>query len=238
MKRQTVLFALASLLIGVMISLHFSIEQDTPERDTRDLWEIRTALLEEQERQQTLQEELNRLKSIEADYQGNHIFNQIHTLRDQISQLQDQAGLTELSDEGIELTLTANFTEADQDEGFPQLTAELLNRLINELNVYGAKHLAVGNERIVQNTAIRDVTGQVYVNRRPISDLPVTISILTDNPDRLKNYMEVGQSVRDLQLHNIKLEMDVRDNITLVPYTDNIVVDYAKISDYNEEGES
>lgn len=238
MKRQTVLFALASLLIGVMISLHFSIEQDTPERDTRDLWEIRTALLEEQERQQTLQEELNRLKSIEADYKGNHIFNQIHTLRDQISQLQDQAGLTELSGAGIELTLTANFVEVDQDEGFPQLTAELLNRLINELNVYGANHLAVENERIVQHTPIRDVTNQVYVNRRPLPDLPITINVLTDNPERLKNYMEVGQSVKDLQLHNIKLDIAVQDNVSLVPYTDNIVIDYANISDYNEEGES
>ena len=77
MKKQTLILALAAFFIGVMISMHLSIEEKTPERDTRDLWEIRTALLEEQERQQTLQDELNELQNVQADYEDNVYGTQI-----------------------------------------------------------------------------------------------------------------------------------------------------------------
>lgn len=236
MKKQTIILALAAFLIGVMISLHLSIEQETPERDTRDLWEIRTALLEEQERQQALQEELNELQNIKVDYEDNVYGTQIQTLRKQISDLQDQAGLTDITGLGVELNLLADYQKANEAEGFPELTSELLNRLINELNVYGAKHLAVGDERIVNHTAIRDVLGRVYVNQRPMRDLPITVTVLTAEPERLINYMEVSQSMNDLAIHNIQLIMEEKQAVTVPKYSEDITLEYVKVTDY-EEGE-
>ncbi|WP_062319808.1 DUF881 domain-containing protein [Halolactibacillus sp. JCM 19043] len=236
MKKQTVILAAAAFFIGVMISLHLSIEEEPKTRDTRDLWEIRTALLEEQERQQVLQEELNELKNIQADYEDNVYVTQTQTLRNQISALQDQAGLTEMTGPGVELTLVADFEQASETEGFPELTSELLNRLVNELNVYGAEHLAIGAERIVNHTAIRDVMGRVYVNQRPLRDLPITILVLTEEPERLINYMEVSQAINDLAIHNIKLTMDEKQTITVPKYSDELTLNYVKVTDY-EEGE-
>ncbi|GEM03514.1 UPF0749 protein YlxX [Halolactibacillus miurensis] len=236
MKKQTVILAAAAFFIGVMISLHLSIEEKPKTRDTRDLWEIRTALLEEQERQQVLQEELNELKNIQADYEDNVYVTQTQTLRNQISALQDQAGLTEMTGPGVELTLVADFEQASETEGFPELTSELLNRLVNELNVYGAEHLAIGAERIVNHTAIRDVMGRVYVNQRPLRDLPITILVLTEEPERLINYMEVSQAINDLAIHNIKLTMDEKQTITVPKYSDELSLNYVKVTDY-EEGE-
>ncbi len=237
MKKQTFILALAAFFIGIMISLHLSIEEETPERDTRDLWEIRTALLEEQERQQALQEELNELQNIQADYEDNVYGTQIQTLRKQISDLQDQAGLTEMTGQGVELTLLADYQRADEAEGFPELTSELLNRLVNELNVYGAKHLAVGEERIVNHTAIRDVLGRVYVNQRPLRDLPVTLTVLTDEPERLINYMEVSQSINDLAIHNIKLTLDKKQTVTVPRYAEGLDLEYVDVTDYEEGDE-
>lgn len=236
MKKQTLILSAAAFFIGVMISLHLSIEEETQERDTRDLWEIRTALLEEQERQQVLQEELNQLKNIQADYEDNVYVTQIQTLRNQISNLQDQAGLTDMTGPGVELTLMANYQQANETEGFPELTSELLNRLVNELNVYGAEHLAIGAERIVNHTAIRDVMGRVYINQRPLRELPITIQVLTEEPERLINYMEVSQAINDLAIHNIKLTMDEKQTITVPKYSDELALDYVKVTDY-EEGE-
>ena len=237
MKKQTLILALAAFFIGVMISMHLSIEEKTPERDTRDLWEIRTALLEEQERQQTLQDELNELQNVQADYQDNVYGTQIQTLRKQISELQDQAGLTEMTGQGVELKLVADYQQADESEGFPELTGELLNRLINELNLYGAKHLAVGDERIVNHTAIRDVLGSVYVNQRPIRDLPVTVRVLTDEPERLINFMEVSQSMNDLAIHNIALTMAEKQAVTVPRYTGDLALEYVDVTDYEEGDE-
>ncbi|MGM0522712.1 MAG: DUF881 domain-containing protein [Bacillota bacterium] len=234
MKKQTLILALAAFFIGVMISLHLSIEEEAPERDTRDLWEIRTALLEEQERQQALQEELNELQNIQADYEDNVYSTQIQTLRKQISDLQDQAGLTEMTGRGVELTLVADYQQA---EGFPELTSELLTRLINELNVYGTKHLAVGGERIVNHTAIRGVSGRVYVNQRPLRDLPITVTVLTDEPERLINYMEVSQSINDLAIHNITLTMDEKQTVTVPRYAEDLALRYVDVTDYEEGDE-
>ncbi|GEM00694.1 Uncharacterized conserved protein YlxW, UPF0749 family [Halolactibacillus halophilus] len=237
MNKQTFILALAAFFIGVLISLHLSIEEETPERDTRDLWEIRTALLEEQEQQQTLQDELNDLKNIQVDYEDNVYGTQIRTLRKQINDLQDQAGLTEMTGQGVELMLVADYEQANESEGFPELTSELLNRLVNELNVYGANHLAVGDERIVNHTAIRDVLGRVYINQRPLRDLPVTVKVLTDDPERLINYMEVSQSLNDLAIHNISLTMNDKQSVTVPSYTGDFVLEHVDVKDYEEGDE-
>lgn len=237
MKKETIMFALAAFFIGLMVSIHLSIEEEKPKRDTRDLWEIRTALLEEQERQKALQDELNQLKNIRTDYEDNLFVNQLQTLQDQIQSLQQEAGLTEMSGQGIELTLTPNYQVAEENEGFPELTAELLNRLINELNVYGSKFIAVDNERIVSHTPIRDVVGRVYVNQRPLRDLPVTIYILTDDPETLINYMEVSQSLNDLAIHNISLEIKESQSVTIPRYSGDMTLNYVNVLDYEEEGE-
>ncbi|UTW70967.1 DUF881 domain-containing protein [Anaerobacillus sp. HL2] len=47
--------------------------------------------------------------------------------------------------------------------------------LINELNIYNAKEIAIGSQRIISTSAIRDVNGVTHVNARRIPNLPLKI---------------------------------------------------------------
>src|SRR5690606_41277358 len=43
----------------------------------------------------------------------------------------------------------------------PQTVSPItLKRLINELNMYGAKHISIDGERLVNTTVIRDINGE------------------------------------------------------------------------------
>lgn len=224
-----ILLASATLVLGFMISLHLNVASEVEERDTRDLWEIRSLLIEEQSRQQELQEEYNRLETIKREYETSSHSGQINTLRESIQMLELEAGLTRVEGEGIVISLQPNYGGSEIEDGFPELDSELLNRLINELNVYGATAIAVEEERVVNHSAIRDVDQLVFINQRPIKDLPIEIRVLTDDANRLQNYMEVSQSKLEFSLQNIDLLIETREDLSLPGYTDPIQFDKINI---------
>src|SRR5699024_2799857 len=138
------------------------------ERDTRDTWEIRTALLQEQKDQQTLYEEIENEEQILLEYHNKTEHQQINALKESIDQLKMEAGLTNKEGKGVVLTLEPLFLDNNYQE-YPQLNAELLQHFINELNAFGAEDIAIGEQRIIDTTPIRDVNEEVYVNHTSIS---------------------------------------------------------------------
>lgn len=238
MKNKSIwLFAFATLLIGFMISLHLNIKPETEQRDTRDLWEIRTALQTEQERRIELQEEFQSLTAMKNDYDTTSRLAQIQTLQSSIKELMAQAGLTRITVPGLEITWQADFQAVESDEPFPKITSELLNRFLNELNLYGATAIAVEDERIVNHSAIRDVSGRVYVNQRPIRDLPVTIKVTADDLERLSNYLAVSQSREDLLLHNITIDVEEKEELDIPAFSDQLDLEFISITDDLETGD-
>ncbi|MFC4404665.1 DUF881 domain-containing protein [Gracilibacillus xinjiangensis] len=230
--------SLICFIIGFMIAILFQTNQSAELRDTRDLWEIRTDLQQEQQIQQTLYTEIAANEELLQEYQEQPERQQIKSLNESIEILKEQAGLTEIRGEGVVITLQPLFQEYENYQEYPELTAELLQFLINQLNDYGANDIAVEQERLVNITPIRNVNGRVYVNNSPIGSLPIEINILTADPERLINHIEVSESIDYLALENIDIKTEKVTEIVLPKYDGAIDLDGLEISESQEEGGS
>lgn len=220
-----------------MIAIQFQSIQEPKERDTRDMWEIRMQLQAEQKAQQVLYQQLDELETTLQLYEDNAEQEQINTLMESVEALQMEAGLTDKTGRGITITINPIYQESDGPQVYPSVTPELLNRLINELNNYGATDIAIGNERYIGITPIRYVNGETYVNNRALSEIPFEIKVLSNDSKRLLDYMEVSQSKDDFIIENMMFEINIEDKLTLPSYDGNIDLEIVELDETNEAGE-
>ncbi|WP_018932765.1 DUF881 domain-containing protein [Gracilibacillus lacisalsi] len=236
-NKQHVAIGIVCLLIGLMIAILFNTNHQTIDRDTRDTWEIRTALLEEQKIQQNLYMEIAEAEQTLQEYQDQTEHQQIESLKNSIHELREQAGLTEKSGQGIIISLEPMFLEEDYQE-YPEINAELLQLLINELNAAGAREMAVESQRVINITPIRDVNGNIYVNNSSIGELPTKIHVLTNDSEEIINHLEVSEIGDYFALENVTMNISEQSDIVLPEYDEQIDLQDVDIVDVPEEGES
>ncbi|WP_089737727.1 DUF881 domain-containing protein [Gracilibacillus ureilyticus] len=225
-------------IIGFMIAILFETNQSVELRDTRDSWEIRTALQQEQEIQQNLYNEIAASEALLQEYEKQPERQQMESLTESIELLKEQAGLTEIQGSGVIVTLQPIFQMDDSYQEYPELTAELLQFLINQLNDYGAAHMAIEQERLINITPIRNVNGRVYVNNSPIGSLPVEIYVLTDDPERMINHIEVSESNDYFALENMEIITEQVTELVLPKFDETIDLGGLDVLESQEEGES
>ncbi|MDX8044932.1 DUF881 domain-containing protein [Gracilibacillus sp. S3-1-1] len=233
---QRFMVGIVCLVLGFLVAIVVNSNHQATERDTRDTWEIRTSLLEEQQAQQELYKEIEEAENTLRQYKESTEHQQIDSLKQSIEQLREQAGLIEIQGSGVVVTLQPLFLDEESQE-YPSINAELLQLLINELNTAGASEIAIENQRVINITPIRDVNDNIYVNNSSIGDLPIEITILTDNPEQLINQVEVSEIGDYFALENVTISIEAKNEVSLPAYDDQIDLHHIDIVDVTEEGE-
>ncbi|UFU00947.1 DUF881 domain-containing protein [Radiobacillus kanasensis] len=236
--KHKMIISVVCVITGILIAIQFKSVQEPKQRETRDLWEIRTQLQQEQKRQQQLLNQITKAETTIQQYQQQSEAEQIDTLKNSIEELNKQAGLTEVTGSGISILVNPLFEESSPNpQIYPTVTPELLNRLLNELNNYGATDVAIENERIVSVTPIRYVNGTTYVNNHPLPPVPIEIRILSKDPQRLLDYMEVSQARSEFAIENLELSISMEEELTLPAYEGELPLDFVKLLERLETGE-
>ncbi|WP_099157998.1 DUF881 domain-containing protein [Virgibacillus ndiopensis] len=216
---------LVFLLAGFMIAVQFQSIQKPKERDTRDTWELRADIQEQQKTQQQLYAKIQQAEQTIHQYENDSVTQTTATLKKSVQALKEEAGLTEKKGNGVVFKVKPLFHEEMDDtdvQVFPTLKPELLSRFINELNKYGATEISIANERVISITPIRNVNGTIYVNNHPLPPIPFEIKVLSENPEKLLSYMEYS-SIRDyFAIENINLLGKTKNEIVLPKYDQEI----------------
>lgn len=218
-----------------MLAIQFQSTSSSKQRETRDMWEIRAQLQEEQEQQQSLYNQINELEATLQKYEEQSEQEQVSSLKESIEALEAEVGLTEITGKGIKISIDPIFVDSSTGQEYPMVSPELLSRLINELNTYGTQDMAIENERIVNTTPIRYVNGETYVNNHNLPDLPINVYVITDTPERLLNYMKVSQSQEDFAIENMSLSVTYEEKITLPPYQGRFDFDSVEVKEEVED---
>jgi uncharacterized protein YlxW (UPF0749 family) len=217
-NKTTITFSVITIIIGFMLATLFLINKEPIVRDTRDIWEIREDLKKEQELQRSLLNEIDQADALLEDYEDSTRDSKQAALRKQKEELEKKIGLTEVKGEGVVLKVEPLFSELLVGETYKSIPPQLLSRLINDLNRYGAEAIAVGNERIISTTPIRSVNQMTYVNNSPLPPLPLEIKIFSANPQKLYNHMLVSQVNDDFAIENLGITLSLKEKLTLPPY--------------------
>ncbi|QTM99336.1 DUF881 domain-containing protein [Sediminibacillus dalangtanensis] len=222
--KHKLIISLVFGLIGLMVAIQFQANRKPDVRDTRDLWEVRSQLQEEQKLQQNLYQQIRDAEQTIDQYDATSESEKVQTLKDSLEKLRSEAGLTDLQQPGIIIDISPIFVEKEIGQTYPSIAPDLLNRLINELNTYGATDIQVANERIVDVTPVRSVNGETYVNNHPLPSVPLKIKVLAANPEKLKDYMEVSRSKDDFAIENLDMELRYEKQVHLTGYQEPVQI--------------
>ncbi len=239
-KKQQLTFTLILFIIGFMVAVQFQTTQDPVVRDTRDIWELREDYKKAQQQHRELLSEIYKYDQLLAGYEENDAASSEKTLKKTKEELEKEIGLTEVEGPGIVLTVEPLFTDNNAGGAYQTVAPELLQRLINELNSYGASAIAIDGKRITAFSPIRDVNGQTYVNTKRLKPLPIEIKVLpAENSKKavkkLHDQMTVSQSAEDFALDGLKLISTAVDYVKLPAYDETIRIKYMEPADSPKE---
>ncbi|WP_416151038.1 DUF881 domain-containing protein [Salipaludibacillus sp. HK11] len=213
MKGSMIIFACLTTIIAFIIAVQFQSLSDPNSRDTRNMGELRQALISEKETRQQLHEELDR--QIEILNQLDETEEVEEVMGEVMEKLQEQAGLTEVSGPGIIIEVNVVFDQHYTGGGINSVPAYLLRLLVNELNIQGAEHIAIGNQRIVATTAIREANGRTLVNGNWLSYFPLEIKVIADDPESIHHAMMSSQSSELFSYEYLGFSSTPMDNVTI-----------------------
>ncbi|MCA1321311.1 DUF881 domain-containing protein [Bacillus tianshenii] len=237
MVNRKLSFTIITVIVGLMIAVQFQTVQQPDIRDTRDTWELRSDLKREQEIQSQIIQEIRKYENTIQEYTKEQKTSKEAALRDTLEELKKDAGLTEVSGPGIRMTVKPLFGEDILGEVQENISAELLRRFVNELNSYDSEEISIAGQRIVNNTVIREINGRTKVNNAWIPNANFEILVITDDPTKMYNRLQVSRAMDEFAIENLLLEVSTPINHVTVPaYDEAIRVKYMEPVKAEKEG--
>ncbi|MEQ2464259.1 DUF881 domain-containing protein [Niallia hominis] len=231
-----------TLIVGFMIAIQFQTIKEPVVRDTRDTWELREDLINEKKLELQL---INEIRSINAkldEYENETSESKAEVLKDTLKELKQEAGLTEVTGNGIILKIASVNTEILLGEEPGEVTSELLQRLVNELNLYGAEEIAINDNRYVNTTVIREINNVLKMDGNPLNQLPIEIKVIAKDAstaEKLFNYMKVSKSADEFFVSNLLLNVEKPEKaITIPAYSKAVTIHNMEPANTNEGGDS
>jgi uncharacterized protein YlxW (UPF0749 family) len=218
-------FIAISAVIGFMIAIQFQSIKEPVERDTRDLWQLREALLQEKELQSELISEIRSIEEKLLAYESKQKQSKEQALRDTIEELEIEAGLSEMLVPGVTLKISPILEEIQIGASVSKaVSPELLKRLLNELNMYDAKYISVDGQRIINTTVIRDINNETKIDGHALSSLPIEVKVGVDNiatAEKLYNRIKASKATEEFFTENLKLTISEPNPEVTIPAYDN-----------------
>lgn len=239
MNKKLFTMTIITLVIGFMLAVQFQTVKKPKVRDTRDTWELKQALLKEKETELKLLSEIRTANQKVDEYKNDSSQTKEELLQETIDELKDEIGLTEKKSYGIIINVQSVSPDLLMGEEQGSISADLLKRLINELNQYGAKEISIAEHRYINTSVIRDINGEIKMDGYPVDGLPLTIKVIAadkNSAEQLYNRMKVSRSADDFFIEDLLLDVKKpQQKITIPAYEDNLRIRYIKPAG-NEEG--
>jgi uncharacterized protein YlxW (UPF0749 family) len=241
--KKNISFIAISAIIGFMIAIQFQTIKTPVERDTRDLWQLREALLQEKELQSQLLTEIRSIEEKILAYESKQKHSKEQVLHDTIQELKVEAGLTEIHGPGITIRIEPIYEGVTIGEPLSKVVSpELLKRLLNELNMYNAKYVSVDGQRIINTTVIRDINNETKVDGHALTRLPIEVKAVVDNivtAEKLYNRIKASKATEEFFIENLKLIItEPTPEITIPAYDNSIQIRYLESLKANEGGKT
>ncbi|MGG5253037.1 DUF881 domain-containing protein [Neobacillus sp. SM06] len=208
-----------------MIAIQFQTVKKPVERDTRDIWQLREALLKEKELQSQLLTDIRSNDAKLAVYESKKKQSKEEVLRETLTELKREAGLTEATGPGVVLTIEPVTEAIKLGEPVAKVVSpDLLKRLLNELNLDEAKYVSIDGQRIINTTVIRDINKETKIDGHSVRSLPIEVKVVAENmskAEKLYNRMKASKSAEEFFIENLRLTVSKPTASVTVPAYEN-----------------
>lgn len=214
--KSGLLMTFLAVFAGILIMIQLQTEPQQASGEARNIAELRQELVNMKERRQELnqqlEEQLTVMDQLESDEDIEDLMTEIQEA------LRMDAGLTEATGQGVVIDIDLSFDESYEGGGVTHIPPYLLRLLINELNIQGADHIAIDQQRIVSSSAIREVNDKTLVNGQWLSYFPIQVKILTEYPEELRYAMMASNAKELFQYENMDFTLETVEELTLPGY--------------------
>lgn len=226
MKRFQLALMVVGIILGVLLALQFRITREI--RGTEPV-----------QRVQELSAQLDHLK-IERDAVQAQVdslrsrFDRISAdseTKEELERARIEAGVTELTGPGVEVTLNDSSTSLRPGEN-PNLFVlhdEDILKVLNELRAAGAEAISISGQRVLATTEVRCNGPTILLNKKRLAP-PYIISAI-GNPDTLENSLKMRGGVAEtLQYWGIQVVVKKLPQVTVPAYNGALKFEYAGAS--------
>ncbi|MCU9612193.1 DUF881 domain-containing protein [Caldibacillus lycopersici] len=238
MKKSYISITFVTMLIGIMLAVQFNSTKQSDDRDTRDSWEIREDYTEAQELQTKLLQEIRTNEEKIAQYETDRHNSKEQVFLETLDELRAEAGLLETEGPGITIKLTPITQYIIPGESGPFVSSDILRKLINELNMYGATAISIAEQRVINTTVIREVAGVTKIDGYPLNTFPIEVKVIASSEDqanKLYNRMQISSIPDDFFIDNLSMEISEPKEKLMIPKYQNDI-DVKKMEPVKEEG--
>lgn len=216
---------MALILVCVMF-MQFKVvnETDIAQIESMREDELEKAVADWKEKYQDAFEKLSdtndKIKEYNEKMQSNAETEEL--VNNELTEAQKNFGLTDVTGEGIIITLTDTEKMAyDSDD---------LLELINELRSAGAEAISINDERIVNTSDIVNITSStIKVNSKNITS-PYTIKAIGDNT-YLKSALTIKNGYYDIKQKNeYEIKIEEKANIKIDKYSKSLNLKYIELN--------
>lgn len=237
-NEATLFVFIASIIIGLLISLTFNFNYSTnriilDSKQYEEAYNERNKLMNDIS---NLRDQYNVLYSKAQKYKNDikDTNGVLDGIEDELYQSKLVIGTTSVEGEGIEITLkdqefksTDNLTEKEMKSGLVH-DFDLIS-VVNDLRNAGAEAISINGQRVVQSTEILCGGPYVYINGVKVLG-PFHISAI-GNKSVLKEYMLMDQNYLKILIQR-KIKVDVTENnkLQIPAYDGKLKKKYLKLS--------
>lgn len=151
------------ILLGVIIGVQYNtVQKQRVSTENQRLSEAATAIKQLREERDALEQKNKSLEQAVKEYEQGILGTDM--MRREMEQLREFAGLTEVTGEGVAVTLNDSSAQKSGNKNAYIVHAEDILTVVNELNGAGAKAVSVNGQRIVGTSAVACAGTIVTVN--------------------------------------------------------------------------
>lgn len=220
----SIVFGIISIFLVSLISIQFKTinQTDITSLETMQEEELRGQILELKEKNEEIQAKISENNKKINEYKETLNNNQKATelLNNELKEYEEQIGLTDVTGQGVIITLT--------DSKMQSYSYSNLVDFVNELKYAGATAISINDNRIISTTEIVEISKKyILLNGDQRISSPYVIKAIGDKEKILEVFNLKDEGYIDLyknEGYDIKIEGN--DNITIYKYNKEINFEY------------
>ena len=224
-KIMIITISIMSLILVCVMFMQFKVVNETDIAQIEDMREdeLAEALSEWKEKYEETTKKLvdtnKKVQEYEEKLQSNEETREL--VEKELAEAKESFGFTDVSGDGIIITLTDNEEKAYE--------AKDLVDLINELRAAGIEAMSINDERVTNITDIVDISSRyILVNSNKVSS-PYVIKAIGDKT-HLKSALTIKNGYFDLkQKEGYNIEIQEKSNIKINRYSKEVSLKYIEL---------
>ena len=224
-KIMIITISIMSLILVCVMFMQFKVVNETDIAQIEDMREeeLEKALADWKEKYEETTKKLEdtnkKAQEYEEKLQSNEEIREL--VEKELAEAKENFGLTDVSGDGISITLTDNEEKAYE--------AKDLVNLINELRAAGIEAISINDERVTNITDIVDISSRyILINSNKVSS-PYIIKAIGDKT-HLKSALTIKNGYYDLkQKEGYNIGIQEKSNIKINKYSKEINLKYIEL---------